>query len=75
MEPYSPWQNRYEGMIKILKNKAKCRRIQRRVPKHIWDFGLVWEAEIYLCTAVKYGRTPMEIFTWDTVHISKCTEL
>ena len=60
-------------MIKILKDKAKRRRILRRVSKHIWDFGLVWEAEIYSRTAGKDGRTPMEILTGDIVHISELT--
>ena len=40
MEPHSPWQKRTKGVIKILKYKAKRRRIWRRVPKHIWYFGL-----------------------------------
>ena len=41
-------------MIKILEEKANRIRIYRRVPKHIWGFGLVWEAEIYSRTAIKY---------------------
>ena len=70
-EPYPPWQNRVEGMIKILKRKAKCRRIRMRVPKDVWDFGLVWEADIYSCTSVKDGRNPMERLTEDTINISE----
>ena len=58
-------------MIKIIKDKAKHIRIRRRVPKLIWGFGLVWEAEIYLRTAGKDGRTPMEILTGDTIDISE----
>ena len=73
-EPYSHGQNISEGMIKILKDKSKCRRIRWRVPKHIWYFGLVWEAEIDSRTAVKYGRTPMEILAGDTIDISEWTE-
>ena len=61
-------------MIKILKNKANSRRLRRRAPKLIWYFGLVWEAEIYSCTYEKYGRTPMEILTGDTIDISEWTE-
>ena len=38
---------------KILKDQAKCRIIWRRVPKHIWDFCAVREAEIYSRTVVK----------------------
>ena len=54
-EPYSRCRNRFKGMIKIFKGKAKRRRIRRRVPKRIWGFGLVWEAEIYSLMAGKYG--------------------
>ena len=50
-KPYSPWQNRSRGMIKILKDKAKYRIMRRRVTKRVRDFGLVWEAEIYSRTA------------------------
>ena len=56
MEPYSPWQNIAKGVIKILKYTAKCIRIQRRVPKLICNFGLVWEAEIYSRTSEKDGK-------------------
>ena len=60
-------------MIKIIKDKDKHIIMRRRLPKHIWDFGLVWEAEIYLHTAGKYGQTPMKILTGDTIDISEWT--
>ena len=43
--------------MKIIKEKAKNIILQSRVPKRIWDFGLVWGAEIYSCTVGEYGRT------------------
>ena len=55
-EPYSPWQNKAESVIKIIKGKAKLRRVQRNINKRIWEFGMVWEAEIYYRTSVKDGR-------------------
>ena len=55
-------------------DKAKNRRIQRRVTKHIQNFGLVSQAEIYSLTAGKYGQTPMERLTGDTINISEWTE-
>ena len=58
-------------MIKILKDQAKRRRIWRRVPKRIWDFGLIWEAETYSRTVGKDGQTPMERLTGDTIGISE----
>ena len=73
-EPYSPCKNRVEGMIKIHQDKAKSKRIQRRVTKRIWDFSLVCKAGIYSLRAGKYGQTPMKILIGDTIHISKWTE-
>ena len=67
-------EEQIEGGDEILKDKANHRRIRRRVPKRIWDFGLVWEAEIYSRTAGKYGQTPMEKLAGDTLNISECTE-
>ena len=32
-EPYSPWQNKAENIIGIIKDKAKRRRVRRRVPR------------------------------------------
>ena len=61
-------------MIKILKDKAQSRRIQRRLPKLIWDFDLVWEAEIYSPTSGKFGLTPMKRLTGDTIDISEWME-
>ena len=73
-EAYSPWQNQAENTIGIIKSKAKRRRIRRRVPKRCWDFGLVWETEIYSRTAGKDGRTAMERITGDTPDISEWLE-
>ena len=52
-KPYSTWNNRAKGMVKIIKDKAKRRIIRRRLKKHVWDFDLVWEAEIYSRTSGK----------------------
>ena len=74
IEPYSPWQNQAENTIGIIKAKAKKRRIRRRIPKKCWDFGIVWEAEIYSRTAGNDGRTAMERITGDTPDISEWLE-
>ena len=55
-ETYSPWQNKAEIVIKIIKGKDKIRRVQRNISKRIWDFVIVWEADIYSRTAGKDGR-------------------
>ena len=60
-------------MIKILKYKAKRRRIRKRVPKRIWGFGLFWEAEIYARTAIKYEQTSMQNFKGEHIDILEWT--
>ena len=46
-ETYSPCQKKSESVINIMKIKANRRRFQRNIYKRVWDFGMVWEAEIY----------------------------
>ena len=70
-EPYSPWQNKAENTIGIIKSKYHNRMVRRKVPKAFWDFGVIWEAEIYSRTAGKDGRTPIERITGDTIDISE----
>ena len=40
-EPYSPWKNKAESVIKIIKGKAKKIRVQRNITKRVWYFGMV----------------------------------
>ena len=53
-EPYSPWQNKAESVIKIMKGKGRSPTFQRNIPKRVWDLGMVWEEAIYYRTAGKY---------------------
>ena len=55
-EPHFPWKNNSESVIKIIKEKYNRRRFHINIPKRVWDFGMVWEAEMYSCTAGKDGR-------------------
>ena len=41
IEPKYPWKNKAETVIKIVKRKSKIRRVQRNIPKRVWDFGVV----------------------------------
>jgi hypothetical protein len=71
IEPYSPWQNRAETGIRILKSKWKRMMMKRQVPLRLWDFALVWISQVYTRTATKGGRTGFEIITGDTPDISE----
>ena len=73
-EPYSPQQNKSESVIKIIKVKANRIIVHSNIPKRFWDFGMVWEAEIYSHTLVKDGRPDLERLTGDTIDISEWLE-
>ena len=40
-----------EGEINVLKRKLQVLMTKRNVPKQLWDFGLIWCAEILSRTA------------------------
>ena len=73
-EPYSPQQNKSESVIKIIKVKANRIIVHSNIPKRFWDFGMVWEAEIYSHTLIKDGRPDLERLTGDTIYISEWLE-
>jgi len=73
-DPYSPWQNKAEMCINIIKGKANRRRFQRSIQKRVWDFGMVWEGGIYSRTAGKYGRPALELLTGDMIDIYEWLE-
>jgi hypothetical protein len=43
----------------------------RKVPKRLWDFALVWIVQVYSRTATRQGHTGYEVITGDTPDISK----
>jgi hypothetical protein len=71
IEPFSPWQNKVESGIRIIKTRWRRLMVKRKVPRQVWDFALVWVAQIYSRTAMKHGRTGFEIVTGDTPDISE----
>ena len=73
-EPYSLWQNKAGICIKMIKGKAKIRRFQRNIPKRVWYFSMVWEADIYYRTAGKDGHPTLERLTGDMIDISEWME-
>ena len=71
-EPYSPWQNNAETAIRELKKRWKNRMSTKKIPKRLWDFGLVYESEIMSRTARgEDKRTGIERITGDTPDISE----
>ena len=71
-EPYSPWQNNAESAIRELKKRWKHRMATKRIPRRLWDYGLVYESEIMSRTARGDDkRTGIERITGDTPDISE----
>jgi hypothetical protein len=71
VEPYSPFQNRAELAVHIIKSKWKKLMIKRKILIRLWDFAFVWICEIYSRQSYKGGRTGLEKITGDTVDISE----
>ena len=71
-EPYSPWQNNAESAIRELKKRWKHRMATKKIPRRLWDYGLVYESEIMSRTARGDDRrTGIERITGDTPDISE----
>jgi hypothetical protein len=71
-EPHTPRQNAAERMIGELKRKWKQRMATRAIPGRLWDYGLIYEAEIMSRTARgPENRTGIERLTGDSVDISE----
>ena len=68
-------KNPAEGSIIEVKRIFYRVMLKKRVPKHLWDFGLAWICEIRNVTAnsARYadGRTPLEIITGCTLDITE----
>ena len=50
LEPHYHNQNPVEGVIRELRRKWYCTMVQNRVPKKLWDYGIVWISEIHSMT-------------------------
>ena len=74
-EPQRPQQNRAESVIREVKRRWFRQMTKRRVPKRLWDYGIVWVSEVMSLTANSTfaldGRTPMEQITGETPDISE----
>jgi len=74
-EPHRPQQNRAESVIREVKKRWFRQMNKRKVPKRLWDYGIVWVCEIMSMTANSTfsldGRTPIEEITGETPDISE----
>ena len=75
IEPHRPQQNRAETVIREVKKRWFRQMVKRKVPKRLWDYGMVWACEIMSLTSntsfLLDGRTPMEQITGETPDISE----
>jgi hypothetical protein len=72
-EPHTPKQNRIaEGTIGHMRQRWLTIQQQKQVSLHLWDFGLVWIAEIMSRTYQAHNRRMgLEVVTSDTCNISE----
>lgn len=75
IEPHRPQQNCAETVIREVKKRWFRQMVKRKVPKRLWDYGIVWACEIMSLTSNSSfaldGRTPMEQITGETPDISE----
>ena len=55
-EPLYPCQNKVESVINLVKVKSNKIRVQINITKRVWEFCMVWVAEIYSRTTGKDGH-------------------
>jgi hypothetical protein len=74
-EPHRPQQNQAESVIWEVKRRWFRQMTKKRVPKRLWDYGIVWICEVMSLTAnsnfASEGRTPLEQITGETPDISE----
>ena len=67
-------ENPAEGGIREVKKRWYRIMSKKKVPKRLWDYGLIWVCETGNLTvsSSRYanGRTPLEIITSETPNIS-----
>ena len=72
IEPHTSRQNPGERMIGELRRRWRDKRRAKAVPRRLWDYVLVWVAEIISRTYNKrLGRTGIEELTGDTTDITE----
>ena len=73
-----PEQNPAEQTMGVIKSRWYRAMMKRKVPKRLWDYGLIWVCETgnMSVSSSKYanGRTALEIITGETPDISDYTE-
>ena len=78
MEPYLPWQNAAEAMIKELKKGTGRKMIRTGSPKVLWDNCLELEAKIRSSTASNIfeleGEVPKTVINGETTNITQLCE-
>ena len=79
LEPDLHNQNPAEGVIRKIRKKWYRTMVRRRVPKQLWDYGVVWCSEIMSMThslAANLTRyIPLEGVTGKTPDISEYLDL
>ena len=74
-EPRRPNQNPSEAAIREVKKRLYRLMLKKRVPRRLWNFGLLWICKTgnvtVTCSHYAQGRTPFEIIIGETPDISE----
>jgi hypothetical protein len=74
-EPDLHNQNPVEGVIREIRRKWYRTMIRKRVPRKLWDYGVIWVSETMSMTHTSAGGLngciPLTMVTGDTVDISE----
>ena len=71
-ESHTQKQNGFEGETRLLKCRWNNRMATKNCPIRVWDYALVYEAEIlFIIARGKYGVPGLEKITGDTVDITE----
>ena len=74
-KPHNKKQNKGERIIGELWRRWRDKRRKKNIPSWLWDYVLVWCAEIHSCTYNhKTQRTGLKRLTGDTPDISECLD-
>ena len=74
-KPHRHNQSKAEGIVREIQKHWFRIMIRKKVPKHLWEYGIKWVCEVMQCTASTSGdlsgRTALEQLTGETQEITE----
>ena len=74
-EPHRHNQSKVEGIVQEIRKRWFCIMLKKKVPRRLWDYGVMWVCKVMQCTASTSGdlsgQTALEQLTGKTPEISE----